>query len=70
MKKLQDAIFPSGSVRAPLNCHFLLLPIFFMPEKTDFSPLCQPTIGAHGGSTCRVDINKRYMFQCWTKQGI
>jgi len=37
-----------GSVR-PQNCRFLLLTNFFMPEKADFYPLCQPTIGAHGG---------------------
>jgi hypothetical protein len=49
MKKLQDAIFSSGERACPQNCYFLLLPIFFMPEKADFSSLCQPTIGAHGG---------------------
>ena len=43
------ALFFSGSACVPKIATFCYYQIYFMSEKAYFSPLCQPTIGAHGG---------------------
>jgi len=50
MKKLQDGIFSSGERALPKIATFCYYKIYFVSEKVDYSPLCQPTIGAHGGT--------------------
>jgi len=41
--------FIKGSVCALKIATSCYCQIYFMSEKADFFPLCQPTIGEHGG---------------------
>jgi len=40
--------FTGESVRSKIDT-FCYYQIYSMPDKADFSPLCQPTIGGAGG---------------------